>query len=105
MITVRSWAVYGMLAAIWGALLGWQTAEHMRVSKQLHDRITDLAHAKADSCARLMRSRRFPGGVISTERLEGALSALVDTNELRAVELLNNASQVVASAGDTNFNL
>jgi signal transduction histidine kinase len=105
MITVRSWAVYGMLAAIWGALLGWQAAEHIRVSKQLHDRITDLAHGKADSCARLMRSRRFSGGVISTERLEGALSALVDTNELRAVELLNNASQVVASAGDTNFNL
>ncbi|HEV7928159.1 MAG TPA: ATP-binding protein [Verrucomicrobiae bacterium] len=105
MITVRSWAVYGMLAAILGALLGWQAAEHIRVSKQLHDRITDLAHGKADSCARLMRSRRFSGGVISTERLEGALSTLVDTNELRAVELLNNANQVVASAGDTNFNL
>jgi signal transduction histidine kinase len=105
MITVRSWAVYGMLAAIWGGLLGWQVAEHLRVSKQLHNNLTDLAHTKADSCAKLMRSRRFSGGVISTERLEGALNALVDTNELRAVELLNNANEVVASAGATNFNL
>jgi signal transduction histidine kinase len=105
MITVRSWAVYGMLAAIWGALLGWQVAEHVRTTRELHQKLTDLAHTKADSCAKLMRSRRFSGGVISTERLEGALNALVDTNELRAVELLNNANQIVASAGDTNFNL
>jgi signal transduction histidine kinase len=103
MITIRSWAVYGMLAAIWGGLLGWQVGEHLRVSKQLHDNLTGLAHTKADSCAKLMRSRRFSGGVISTERLEGALNALVDTNELRAVELLNNANHVVASAGNTNF--
>jgi hypothetical protein len=40
-----------------------------------------------------MRSRRFSGGVISKERLEGALNVLVDTNELRAVELLNNANR------------
>src|SRR5580658_7373365 len=104
MITVRSWAVYGMLAAIWGALLGWQAAEHIRVSKQLHQNLTDLAHTKADSCAKLMRSRRFAGGVISKERLEGALNVLVETNELRAVELLNNANEVVASAG-TNIDL
>ena len=56
--------------------------------------------AKTSTCAKFMRSRRFSGGVISKERLEGALNALVDTNELRAVELLNNADEVVASAGD-----
>jgi signal transduction histidine kinase len=105
MITVRSWAVYGMLAGIWGTLLGWQAAEHVSTTKELHKSLTDLAHGKADSCAKLMRSRRFSGGVISTERLEGALNVLVDTNELRAVELLNNANRIVASSGDTNFNV
>jgi signal transduction histidine kinase len=99
MITVRSWAVYGMLAAIWGGLLGWQFAEHLRVSKRLHDNLIQKALAKSSTCAKLMRSRRFSGGVINRERLEGALNALVDTNELRAVELLNNAGQVVATAG------
>jgi signal transduction histidine kinase len=99
MITVRSWAVYGMLAAIWGGLLGWQVAEHLRVSKRLHDNLIEQALAKSSTCAKLMRSRRFSGGVINRERLEGALNALVDTNELRAVELLNNSDEVVAAAG------
>src|SRR5580658_1373867 len=100
MITVRSWAVYGMLAAIWGALLGWQAAEHIRVSKKLHDNLIELGRAKTSTCAKFMRSRRFSGGVIGKERLEGALNALVDTNEFRAVELLNNSDEVVASAGE-----
>jgi signal transduction histidine kinase len=98
MITVRSWAVYGMLAAIWGTLLGWQVAEHIRTSKRLHDNLIEQGHAKSSICAKLMRSRRFAGGLISKERLEGALNVLVDTNELRAVELLNSANEVVASA-------
>ena len=104
MITVRSWAVYGMLAAIWGALLGWQAAEHIRVSKQLHNKVTDLAHSKADYCAKLVRSRRFSGGVINKERLEGGLNSLVDV-DVKAVEVLNDANHVVASAGETNFDL
>lgn len=99
MITVRSWAVYGMLAAIWGGLLGWQVAEHLRVSKELHHNLLELAHTKADSCAKLMRSRRFSRGVITKERLEGGLNVLVDTNELRAVEVLNKANETVAAAG------
>ena len=99
MITVRSWAVYGMLAAIWGALLGWQVAEHFHTSKELHHNLLDLAHKKADSCAKLMRSRRFSRGVITKERLEGGLDVLVDTNELLAVELLNHANESVAAAG------
>src|SRR5271154_311923 len=100
MITVRSWAVYGMLAAIWGALLGWQVAEHARVSRRLHHNLLELGRTKSSTCAQLMRSRRFSGGgVISTERLQGALRVLVDTNEVRAVELLNNANEVIASYG------
>ncbi len=59
----------------------------------------ELAHTKADSCAKLMRSRRFSRGVITKERLEGGLNVLVDTNELRAVEVLNKANETVAAAG------
>jgi len=104
MITVRSWAVYGMLAGIWGALLGWQVAEHIRVSKQLHNKLTDEAHYKADYCAKLVRSRRFAGGVINKERLESGLNNLVDV-DVKAVEVLNDANHVVAAAGETNFDL
>jgi signal transduction histidine kinase len=100
MITVRSWAVYGMLAAIWGALLGWQAAEHVRQSKQLHENLVEKCRARSSTCARLMRAPGFSRSMINKERLEAALMALVDTNELRAVEVLNKADELVASAGE-----
>ena len=100
MITVRSWAVYGMLAAVWGALLGWQAAEHISKSKELHENLVKDCRARSSTCARLMRAPRFSRSVITTESLEAALWALVDTNELRAVEVLNRSDMVVASAGE-----
>jgi signal transduction histidine kinase len=99
MTTIRNWAVYGMLAAIWCALIGWQAAEHVRQSKQLHRHLTDRGRFLSSACGRLMRPRRFLAGVVNRERLEAALNTLVDTNEILAVELLNNADEVVASAG------
>jgi len=100
MITIRSWAVYGMLAAIWAALLGWQAAEHVRVSKALHDNLEHRGHSRLAACGQLMRARGFTGGVlISKERLEAALNALLVTNELLSIEVLNRAGEVVASAG------
>jgi signal transduction histidine kinase len=99
MITVRSWAVYGMLAAIWGALLGWQVAEHIHVRKTLHDNLIDWGRSQSSTCGRLMRAPGFLAGVISKERIESALNALVHTNDLRSIELLNNAEEVVATAG------
>jgi signal transduction histidine kinase len=100
MITVRNWAVYGMLAAIWCALIGWQVAEHVRVRAALHDNLVRLGRDRSSTCGRLMRPRRFLGGVISKERLEAALNTLVvNTNELLSVELLNSADEVVAAAG------
>jgi signal transduction histidine kinase len=99
MITVRSWAVYGMLAAIWGGLLIWQAAEHIRFSKEQHNGLIDRGRARSSTCGRLMSAPGVMGGVVSKERLESALNALVDTNDLRSIEVLNNAGEVVASAG------
>jgi signal transduction histidine kinase len=99
MITVRSWAVYGMLAAIWGGLLGWQVAEHLRVSKEQHNGLIDHARDQSSTCGRLMSAPGVMGGVVSKERLESALNALVHTNDLRSIEVLNKADEVVAAAG------
>ena len=98
MITVRTWAVYGMLAASGARCIGWQVAEHIRQSKQLHDNLVDRCRAKSSTCGRLMRAPGFSRSVINKERLEAALNALVDTNDLRAVELLNKSNEVVAAA-------
>jgi signal transduction histidine kinase len=40
------------------------------------------------------------GGTVSKERLESALNALVVPNDLLSIEVLNNADQVVAKAGE-----
>ncbi len=100
MMTRRSWAVYGMLLAIWATLIGWQTAEHLRARKAFHSMLIDRGRSISTTCGLLMRTRSF-FGVVNKERLEAALNELVGsyTNELRAVELLNSAGEVVAAAG------
>jgi signal transduction histidine kinase len=102
MMNRRSLAVYGVLAAVWVALIAWQAAEHTRVRRELRKSVIDRGRIESSTCGRLMRSAGFSGGVISKERLEAALNALVintNANELLAVELLNNSGEVVASAG------
>ncbi|MGP8235904.1 MAG: sensor histidine kinase [Limisphaerales bacterium] len=99
MMNRRSLAVYGVLAAVWVALIAWQAAEHGRVRRELRDSLIDRGRFESSACGKLMRSSGFSGGVISKERLEAALNALVTTNDLLAVELLNNSGEPVASAG------
>jgi signal transduction histidine kinase len=100
MMTRRSWAVYGLLAAIWVTLIGWQTAEHLHARKAFHEMLIDRGRIISTTCGLFLRTRSR-GGVVNRERLEDTLNALVAfyTNELRSVELLNSAGDVVAAAG------
>jgi signal transduction histidine kinase len=98
MTTRRTWAIYGMLAAIWAVLMVWQIGEHARARHSFENMVVDRGRSISSTCGLLMRARSF-FGVVSRERLESALKQLVDTNELRAVELLNTNGEVVASAG------
>jgi signal transduction histidine kinase len=100
MMTRKSWVVYGMLAVIWATLIGWQTAEHLRARKAFHNMLIDRGRIVSTTCGLFLRTRSR-GGVVNRERLEDTLNALVAfyTNELRSVELLNSAGEVVATAG------
>src|ERR1035441_241757 len=98
MMTRRSWAVYGMLAAIWAMLMVWQVAEHARARQAFHNQVVDRGRYISTTCGRLLRARSF-FGVVYRERLEAALNTLVDTNELLAVQLLNTNGEALASAG------
>jgi signal transduction histidine kinase len=98
MMTRRSWVVYGMLAAIWAMLVAWQVAEHMRARQAFHNMVVDRGRSISTTCGLLMRARSF-FGVVSRERLEAALNELVNTHELRSVQLLNSEGEAVASAG------
>jgi signal transduction histidine kinase len=98
--TRRSWLVYGLLIAIWGAILGWQVAEHTRVRKSARVGLMNRAKDISDTLGLVMRSQRRFGGVISKERLESTLHELVKPGQLSSIALLNAAGEVVASAGD-----
>lgn len=98
MTSRRTYAVYGTLLAMWALLIGWQTAEHIRARRFLHNAVVDHGRSISTTCGLLMRARSF-FGVVSRERLEAALNELVDTNDLRSVKLLNSEGEAVASAG------
>jgi signal transduction histidine kinase len=87
-----------MLAAIWTMLIVWQAAEHLRARHAFENMVVDRGRSVSTTCGLLMRARSF-FGVVYQERLEAALNQLVDTNELRSIELLNTNGEAVAKAG------
>lgn len=104
-MTRRTPLVYGLLLLTWLAILVWQVAEHARVRRTARTALINHAKDVSTTLGLVMRSeRRF--GVISQERMESALRSLVKPGELEAIALLNNAGEVVASAGaPINFEL
>lgn len=94
----RSRWVYGALLAVWAVVVVWQGLEHNRVCRAAREALIARARDISTTVGLVMRSqRRF--GIISRERIESALSALVRPNEVPSIALLNAASEVVASAG------
>ncbi len=97
--TKRTIAVYALLLGGLALAAVWQLLEHRRVQESLRTGLVNRAH---DICASLEvvlhSQRRF--GVVPRPRLEGALRALVSSDELLAVSLLNPLGDVVASAGN-----
>lgn len=94
----RGRLVYGVLLVVWLAILAWQVAEHERVRRVAKVALVNRAKDISTTLGIVLRSqRRF--GVISKDRLESALNELLTPEELKAVALLNAASDKVASAG------
>lgn len=78
----------------------WQTIEHQRVRTQARVALINRAKDISSTVGLVMRSQRRFGGIISKERLESALAALINPEELNAVALLNAAGEIVAAAGE-----
>jgi signal transduction histidine kinase len=90
--------VYGLLLLTWVVVLVWQLGEHARVRRTARESIINHAKDVSTTLGLVMRSqRRF--GVISQDRMESALKALIKPGELDAIALLNHAGEVVAAAG------
>jgi signal transduction histidine kinase len=94
----RTRAVYVVLLAVWVVVVAWQLVEHRRVEKSVRGALINRSKDISSTVGLVLRSqRRF--GVISQERLESALTALIKPEELMGVSLLNTRGEVVASAG------
>ena len=91
--------VYGVLFAVWGVILVWQAVEHARVQQAARVALRNRAKDISTTLGLVLRSQRRFGGVISRDRLESALSSLIRPGELNGIALLNDAEEVVASAG------
>jgi len=110
MTSRRNGLVYGMLFAIWAALIAWQVAEHARVKTAARSVLIERARYVAMTCGRIMRTRGGGVfGIISKERLENSINSLVSPGEfhsleLRSVVLVNSAGDIAAAAG-TNIDL
>ena len=102
----RSWLVYGLLAAVWVLVLGWQVEEHLRVRNVAKTDLRNRSKDIANTLSAIIRGMRFRGA-ISQERLEpvlnelihGGTNELIKSSELLSIVLLNATNGTVASAG------
>ena len=94
----RTRPVYLVLFAVWALVVIWQAVEHRRVERTVRGALINRSKDISSTVGLVLRSqRRF--GIISQDRLESALTALIKPEELMGVSLLNTRGEVVASAG------
>lgn len=87
-----------LLLAAWAVLAAWQVAEHSRVETAAREALLRRTRDITGTLGKFIESqRRF--GVVSQERMEVALQAVITFGGLQSLALLNKAGEVVASAG------
>ncbi|MBI5388153.1 MAG: hypothetical protein HZA90_26100 [Verrucomicrobia bacterium] len=95
----RNLLIFAALLTAWVVLMGWLVAEHFRVKEAARAGLIYRARYVSTALGIVLRSQRHFGGVITKERLEAALADLVHPGEVEGVALLNEAGEVVVSAG------
>lgn len=96
----RSLLVYLTLTVAWAVVLAWQAAEHRRVNEAARELLRHRGRDITSTLGIVVRSQRRFGGIVSRERMESALSALIRTNEVNSIALLSASGEVVATAGE-----
>ena len=91
--------VYLALLAVWGVIVFWQVLEHRRVRASAGAALINRSEEISTTLGLVIRSQRRFGGVVSQERMETALNALLKFGDLKSVALLNAAGSVLISVG------
>jgi signal transduction histidine kinase len=97
----NSTLIYGLLLGVWVLVVAWQVEEHVRVQNEARAALVNRAKDISTTMGIVLRSQRRYGGVVSKERLVVSLTELAnqEKTELSGIALLNEAGEVVASAG------
>ncbi|MEY4387248.1 MAG: hypothetical protein RLY20_2531, partial [Verrucomicrobiota bacterium] len=97
-MTHRARPVYLVLLAVWVLVVIWQVVEHRRVERIARETLINRSKDISSTVGLVLRSqRRF--GIISQDRLESALTALIKPDELTGITILNPRAERVAAAG------
>ena len=91
--------LYVTLAIVWALVVTWQVVEHGRVRQSARAALINRSRDITATLGLVVRSQRRFGGIVSQERMESALAALLQASELVSVALLNAAGETVVSAG------
>jgi len=95
-----------LLLSVWLLVLVWQSGEHRHVVTAAQSDLRSRAHDIDGGLSAVTRAFSFRGTLFE-DRLDPVLNqltnALVSTDPLLAVGLLNNDGDVVVAAGDTNL--
>jgi signal transduction histidine kinase len=106
-MTRRSLLVYGLLAAVWVLVLGWQVEEHLRVKDAAKADLRGRSKDIANTLSAFIRGLRFREGTVRSDRVESVLNELVNgrtndlvrSSELISIALLNPAGEKLVWAG------
>jgi signal transduction histidine kinase len=92
--------VYGLIFAAWATAVLWESSEHLRARKAAWNGLIARGKDVTTTLGVIVRSQRRFAGFVSKESIEAALQSLMTPDDLTAIALLNEAGEVVASAGE-----
>ena len=101
-MTRRSLLVYGLLAAVWLLVVGWQVEEHERVRNVAKADLRNRSKDIANTVSAIIRGMTFRGairedglGTVFGELVEGHTNELVKSSELLSIVLLSTTTNLV----------
>jgi two-component system sensor histidine kinase HydH len=98
----RSLLVYGLLAAVWVLVLGWQAEEHLRVRSVAKADLRNRSKDIANTVSAIIRGMTFRGaipedrlGTVFGELVEGHTNDVVKSSDLLSIVLLSPTTNLV----------